>query len=84
MAEIKFSKDEREIIVKKVQRYFEDELEQEVGSFEASFLIDFFAKEIGSYYYNRGLFDARAILEQRLEVITDAIYDLEKPTDYRR
>jgi len=33
------------------------------------------------YFYNRGLNDAQAILHSRIESITDAIYDIEKPTE---
>ena len=58
MSEIKFSREEKERIVKKVETYFSNELDQEIGNFEAEFLIDFFADEIGAYFYNRGLNDA--------------------------
>lgn len=81
MSEIKFSKQEVEAIVKKIQTYFETELDQELGQFDAEFLLDFFAKEVGSYFYNRGLYDAQALMQNRVEEISEAIYDLEKPTD---
>lgn len=81
MSEIKFSKQEVEAIVKKIQTYFETELDQELGQFDAEFLLDFFAKEVGSYFYNRGLYDAQTLLQKRVEEISEAIYDLEKPTD---
>ena len=81
---VEFSKDEKELIVKKIQSWFREELENEIGQFDAMFLLDFFAEEVGGYFYNRGLYDAQAILEQRLESITEAIYDLEKITEFRR
>lgn len=84
MSGIEFSKEEKEIIVRKIQMYFTEELNQDIGSFDAQFLLDFFAEEIGSYFYNRGLYDAQAILERRLETISDAIYELEKSTDFAR
>jgi uncharacterized protein (DUF2164 family) len=84
MSEIAFSKEEKELIVKKIQSYFQDELNSEIGQFDAQFLLDFFAEEIGGYFYNRGLYDAQAILEQRLDNITEAIYELEKVTEFRR
>ena len=73
MAEITFTRDERDIICRKIQLYMREELEQEVGQFDAGFLLDFFAEEIGPYFYNRGLYDAQAILESRLENIAEAI-----------
>jgi len=58
MSEIKFSKEEMEIITKKVQLYFSEELDYEIGQFDAQFLLDFIAEEIGPYFYNKGLYDA--------------------------
>ena len=84
MSEITFSPEERDIICRRVQRYFKEELEQEIGQFDAGFLLDFFAEEVGAYFYNRGLFDAQAVLESRLENIADAIYEIEKPTQFVR
>jgi len=84
MSEIEFSKDEKEIIGKKIQLYFSEELDQDIGQFDASFLLDFIAEEIGPYFYNRGLYDAQVVLEERVETIKDAIYEIEKPTLFLR
>ncbi len=74
---IKFSKEETDRLTRKIQSYFNDELDQEIGQFPARFLLDFFSEEMGSYYYyNRGLMDAQAIVEARL---SEAIYELEQP-----
>ncbi len=84
MSNIEFSKDEKELIVHKIKRYFSEELDQEIGQFDAEFLLDFFSSQIGPYYYNRGLHDARAVLESRLENIDEALYEIEKPTEQLR
>jgi uncharacterized protein (DUF2164 family) len=84
MAEIEFTKEEKNIISRKIQLYFNQELDQEIGQFDAQFLLDFFAEEVGVYFYNRGLYDAQAILERKLEDISEAIYELEKITEFRR
>ena len=84
MSQIEFSRDEKEVIGRKIQLYFQEELEQDIGQFDAQFLLDFFAEEIGPYFYNRGLYDAQAVLESRLENIGEAIYEIEKPTQYSR
>lgn len=76
MPVIKFTKEETERLTRKVQLYFNDELDQEIGQFPAQFLLEFFSEEIGPYYYNRGLMDAQAVLESRL---SEALYELEKP-----
>ena len=84
MAEIKFTPEERDAICRKVQLYFAEELDQEIGQFDAGFLLDFFAEQIGPYFYNRGLYDAQAILESRMEQVAEAIYEVEKPTEFSR
>ena len=80
MPDIVFSKDEKERIVQKVKAYFNAELDQDIGSFDAEFLTDFFAKEIGGFYYNRGLSDAQLLLTEKVEEIGYLIQEMEKPT----
>jgi len=84
LAKIEFSDIEKAAIVGKIKLYFRDELDQDIAQFDAEFLLDFFSEEVGAYYYNRGLSDAKLILEQKLESITDAFYEIEKPTDFIR
>ncbi len=84
MAEITFSSDERDLLTQKIQTYFEEELDHEIGMFEAQFLLDFFSKEIGPFYYNEGLHDAQALMEKTVESISDGVYELEKPVQFRR
>lgn len=84
MAEIRFSEQEKAQIVHRVQRYFDKELHQEIGRFDAEFLLDFFASEIGAFFYNRGLSDAQAVLAAKVDELGEAIYQLEKPTELRR
>lgn len=85
MSTIKFSPDEKEQLVTKIQRYFNDELAQDIGQFDAEFLLDFFAKEVGGYFYNRGLFDAQTIVKGKLdniaEDINEALFEIEKPVN---
>ena len=33
-------------VVAKLQKYFEDKLQQGIGSFDAKFLLDFFSKKV--------------------------------------
>ncbi len=84
MSEIEFSNEEKDILARKLQQYCGAELDQELGRFDAQFLLEFIGKEIGPSFYNRGLYDARAISRKRMESITEAIYDIEKPTEFDR
>ncbi len=84
MSEIKLSQDVRALLVKKIQTYCREELDFDLGRFDAEFLLDFFTKELGAVFYNRGLQDARALFETKLENIGETIYELEKPTGLTR
>lgn len=84
MTDIKFTADEKAVIVRRIQLYFTEELKQDIGRFDAEFLLEFFAGEVGSYFYNRGLYDAQAILASRLDDLSEAICQLERPTEFRR
>lgn len=84
MAEISFTAEEKQLIVRRIQPYFDQELRQEIGRFDAEFLLDFFASEVGAHFYNRGLLDAQTVLAARLDDLQDAILQLERPTDFRK
>ena len=84
MSIVEFSKEEKEFIVKDIQNFFSKELDQEIEQFDSIYLLDFFSDNIGPYYYNRGLFDAQAILEKRMDNIKEAISELEKITEFAR
>ena len=78
MSKIEFTKQETHTMVVKLQSYFNDELDQEIGQFEAEFLLDFFAKNIGSHFYNNGLAAARILFESKLSTIDEELYAIEK------
>lgn len=82
MSNIEFTNNEKELLVQKVKHYFTNELDQDIGQFDAEFLLDFFSQEIGVYHYNKGLHDAQDIFKSRVESVTDAIYELEIPTEF--
>lgn len=81
MATIKFTQSEKAVLIEKFQRYFSAELDRELGQFEADFLLDFVTEQVGGYFYNRGLYDAQAVVSQRAELIAEAIAELEKSVD---
>jgi uncharacterized protein (DUF2164 family) len=80
MSEIKLDEHQKVEIVEKIKKYFDHEMHQEIGQFEAEFLLDFFSKEVGGYFYNQGLQDAGKIFEEKLEDVQQNLYELEKPT----
>jgi uncharacterized protein (DUF2164 family) len=75
---IKFSREELTAIAGKLRPYFRDEFEVELRDLPAEMLVDFLAREIGPFFYNRALYDAQAVLAARIEDVNEAIYGLEK------
>ena len=74
------SKKNKELIVRNIQDYFRENLNQKIGSFDALFLFDFFYDEIGGYFYNQALSDVHTMISDKTESITESLNELIKPT----
>jgi uncharacterized protein (DUF2164 family) len=79
MTDITLSRDQIDHLVGKIKDYFEQELDQDIGGFEAEFLIQFLAKEVGPYFYNKGLGDAQLLLNEKIEDLGYLLQEMEKP-----
>ncbi len=79
MSDIQLSQDQRNQIVDKLKRYFATELDQDIGQFDAEFLLDFFTKEVGIFFYNKGIQDANDLVYEKIDEIQQALYDIEQP-----
>jgi uncharacterized protein (DUF2164 family) len=78
LADIELSKEVELEITGKLQQYLADELQVDIGSFEAQFLLDFFAEHAGCYFYNQGLADTLKAFETKVDELNDIVYQLEK------
>ena len=78
MSAIELEPDQKDTAVAKLQSYFAEELDSELGTFQAQFLLDFFAEHIAFHYYNKGLADALRACEKKLDEVSDLIYELER------
>jgi uncharacterized protein (DUF2164 family) len=78
MKKIVLPKEEKAAAVTRIRQYFADELDQTIGVLPAEFLLEFFANEIGAFFYNQGLRDAHAALTKQMEDFGEAIYLLER------
>ncbi len=81
MEKIEFTSKQKEHVVQKIKLYFQRELDDDIGQFDAEFLLDFFAKEIGGHFYNRGLQDAQGLMESQMESFKEALYVMEHVTE---
>jgi len=79
MSKIELPKETREVLVQKLSRHLKSEFDVDIGGFDAAFLLDYIGETIGPYFYNQGLQDAQAIFREKVETISEAIYEIEKP-----
>ena len=80
MTIIKLTPDQKADVVEQLKGYFREEMDGDLGTFEAEFLLEFISKEIGPYFYNQGLYDAQAVVSKSIDNVVDAIYTIEQPT----
>jgi uncharacterized protein (DUF2164 family) len=63
---ISLSDDARKQSVASIRRYFDEELEQDIGDLKAGLILDFFLREIAPSVYNTAISDAQAYLRDRV------------------
>lgn len=74
---IKITKTTKQKLIKSIKRYFEEELEEEIGDLKASLFLDFCLQEICPIIYNQAIVDARSFMEDKLSDMEDTCYELE-------
>ncbi|MBT3229013.1 MAG: DUF2164 domain-containing protein [Candidatus Marinimicrobia bacterium] len=74
-----FSREMKDELIQRIQVYFTTEMSQELGNFEAEFLLDFFSKNIGPHYYNQAIRDIQKHLSGYVDTLNERIDELEKP-----
>ena len=78
MKPLAFSKAETADLAPRLQTFLRDELDVEIGALQAAMLLDFMARDLGHAIYNRGLYDAQALIAGKVEEMADAILSLEQ------
>ena len=81
MSKIEFTSQQKQVMCQEITRYLEEELDTEIGQFDAEFLIDFITNKFGPAFYNKGLTDAQAVMEKKMLDIADEIYEIEQISD---
>jgi len=73
---IELSKEEEATIVPSIQRYFREELEQDLGEMRAKLLLDYFLKEVGPLAYNKGVSDAESYFRAKVEDLSGTCFEV--------
>jgi uncharacterized protein (DUF2164 family) len=63
---MELTKETRAQAIASIQRYFEENQTEPIGSLPAGQLLDFFMEEIGPAIYNRAISDAQSRLQRRV------------------
>ena len=74
---IDISREAKQRMVESFQRYFAENMEEEIGQLKASLLLEFCLKEIGPTIYNRAIYDAQAYMQDRVGDIEGACHERE-------
>lgn len=48
-----------------IKRFFDEELDQEIGDLKAALVLDYLTTEFGPAFYNAAIADAKAFFEER-------------------
>ncbi|PAW08954.1 hypothetical protein B6K85_19880 [Vibrio sp. V1B] len=78
---IKLERAQKEALARAIQDYMQDELNVEIGQFDSEFLFDFVTEKLAPIYYNKGIEDAKSVIERRMLEMTDELYEIEQEVD---
>lgn len=67
MKRLTLSKEQREQAVSDLKEFFLNQRDEEIGDLQATLFLDFFTEKLAPIFYNLGLNDAKAMLEEKLE-----------------
>lgn len=76
---IQLTAERRERMLRSLRKFFEEELDLEVGDLRAARILDFFVKELGPPVYNQAIQDARVFLQEKLEDLEGEFFEPDEP-----
>lgn len=74
---IKLEKDTEKYLIESIQRFFAEEMEDEIGDLKALRILEFFIREIGPSVYNQAIADAQSFLQEKTADLGGARYEAE-------
>ena len=72
---IELSKQEKADVVPSIQRFFREELDQEISEMRAGFLLNYFLTEIAPIAYNKGVKDAESYFRAKIEDLSGTCFE---------
>lgn len=74
---IEIPKDKQQRLIGSIRKYFDQNMEEELGDLKAMLLLDFCLKEIGPVIYNQAIGDARAFMTEKVADLDSTCYEPE-------
>jgi uncharacterized protein (DUF2164 family) len=74
---ITLSDDVRQRLTASIKRYFDENMDEEIGDLKASLLLDYCLQEIGPAIYNRAIADAQAYMQEKAVDLDGTCYEPE-------
>ncbi|WP_226585404.1 DUF2164 domain-containing protein [Halobacillus litoralis] len=76
---MKLKKEERSYMVERVKELFELERGEVIGDLAAEQWVTSLAEEMGPFFYNKGVEDARMMVDQKVMNLEEDLRSLERP-----
>ncbi|WP_077211974.1 DUF2164 domain-containing protein [Bacillus dakarensis] len=75
----KLTKEQQQIMISDIQRFFSQERDEEISEFAAERVLDFVKESLAPHFYNAAVMDAKRVVEQQFASLDDEILTLERP-----
>jgi uncharacterized protein (DUF2164 family) len=72
---IEIPKEARKQLVASIERYFQENMEEEIGNITAGALLGFFLEELGPIVYNQAVADVQERLQARVSELDIEIHE---------
>lgn len=74
----KLSFEKKRKMIKEIQEFFLKERGEEIGELAAEICYEFIKNRLGPVFYNEGICDAREMAYERMQMLEEDLYSLEK------
>ena len=74
---MKIYDDKRVPLLESIQRFFNEYMDEEVGTLKSELLLDYFLREIGPVIYNQAITDAQAYFQEKTSDLEGTCYEPE-------
>jgi uncharacterized protein (DUF2164 family) len=74
---IKLTKENEERLLNSIQRFFNSEMDQDIGTLKSKLLLDFCLRELGPSIYNQAIADAQTHMHDRVTELDISCHEQE-------